>query len=314
MNYYEILGVSKEANSEDIKKAYRKLAIQHHPDKGGDENKFKEIAVAYETLSDENKRREYDYRLENPNVGQFGGNPFGGGSVDDLFAQMFSRMNPNQKQRKTPDKVLDVELTVLESYNGTVKEIIYTKKIPCNTCSGKGGDKAVCNVCNGNGQIIQRAGTGMFTQIIQTTCGTCRGSGYKTVNPCHSCNGQGSKDNIEKLNITFPKNLDTNHLLKLQGRGDFIDGSLGDLIIRINLVNVDGFEKSGVDLIYNKFFDLESLQKQEFEIPHPDGKLSVKFPKEFNTQIPLRLKHKGFISGSQIGDLYVKMNVKFTKT
>jgi molecular chaperone DnaJ len=315
MNYYETLGISKDATQEDIKKAYRKLAIQHHPDKGGDENKFKEIAVAYETLGDETKRQQYNYKLDNPNANMFGGNPFEGPSMDDIFSQMFGdRFGRQQQQRRAPDKVIEVQISVLETYNGTTKNINFSRKTPCDVCSGNGGDKAVCNTCNGNGHIVQRAGTGMFTQIITSACPTCSGSGYTVKNACHGCLGTGSKNIIENLNITFPKNVDNGQMLRVPQKGDFHQGMNGDLILRVIIVNDNGFEKSSNDLIYNVFFNLEDLNKNDFEVPHPDGKISVKFPKEFNTQIPLRIKYKGFVNGNNIGDLYIKMNVKFTKS
>jgi len=316
-NYYEILGVSKDASQDEIKKLYRKLALEFHPDRnpeGGD--RFKDIAEAYETLSDDVKRKEYDYKLENPMAGGFGGgNPFNG-NFDDLFNQMFGgnpfRGGNFQQQRRAPEKLIEVQIDVIESYKGVVKDITYSRHSECVKCNGSGGDRTVCNVCSGQGFFMQRAGTGMFTQIVKTPCNGCGGSGYNIINKCYTCNGNGSKEIIETLKITFPRGIDEGQMLRVQQKGDYVQGMIGDLILKVKLTMKNGFEKSGNDLIYNVFFNLTELNKNEFEIPHPDGALSVKFPKEFNTQIPLRLRNKGFIT-NVTGDLYVKYHVKYIR-
>jgi molecular chaperone DnaJ len=313
-NYYEILGVSKDANLDEIKKVYRKLALEYHPDRNPDgAEKFKEIAEAYDTLSDESKRREYNFKLENPMANRFGGgNPFNGGGFEEMFSQMFGG-GFQQTRRNAPEKIIDVQITVVESFRGVDKEISYSKKTDCNTCRGSGGERSGCMVCSGQGYVTQRAGTGMFQQVFRSVCTSCNGNGFVVNNACYDCKGQGTKDFIERIRVTIPKNIDNGQMLRLSQKGDYFNGVVGDLIIRINLVNKDGFEKNGNDLIYNAFFTLNDLKKNEFEIPHPDGAVSVKFPNEFNTQVPLRLKNKGFIS-NQVGDLYVKMNVKYVRS
>jgi molecular chaperone DnaJ len=304
-NYYEVLGVSKDATQEDIKKSYRKLALEYHPDKNpAGADKFKEIAEAYDVIGDAEKRKVYDNQLNNP----FGN--FGGSSLDDLLRQMHNeRMN---YKNRTPDKLIDVQIGVLESYRGVTKEIIYNKKNTCEPCNGSGGDKSTCTQCNGTGYLIHRAGTGLFTQMIRSTCTTCSGNGAIITNPCKSCSAAGYKETVETVKIVFPKNIDTGNILNVKGIGDYLNGNSGNLILRINIVPENNFEKSGNDLIYNVSFNLEQLKESSFNIPHPDGDLLVKFPKEFNTQTPLRLKNKGFNS-SGAGDLYVRMDVKFTR-
>jgi DnaJ-class molecular chaperone len=197
MNYYETLGISKDATQEDIKKAYRKLAIQHHPDKGGDETKFKEVAEAYETLSDESKRQEYNYRMDNPNAGRYGGP-----SMDDIISQMFGgRFGQQQQQRMVPDKIIDIQIGVLESYNGINKQISYNKKNPCNSCSGKGGERTSCMTCSGQGVVMQRVGTGLFTQVVRTTCNSCSGKGFNIKNPCSHCSASTSQVKFKLLSF-----------------------------------------------------------------------------------------------------------------
>jgi len=315
-NYYEILGVSKDVGQDEIKKVYRKLALEFHPDRnpeGGD--RFKDIAEAYEVLSDEGKRKEYNYRLENPMAGGFGGgNPFGAG-FEDIFNQMFGGGNPfggHQQQRRVPEKLIEIQIDVLESYRGVIKDVSYGRRSECVPCNGSGGERAMCSICKGQGFVAQRAGTGMFTQIVKTVCNGCGGNGYTISKRCNTCNGSGSKEVIETLKITFPRGVDDGQMLRVQQKGDVVQGMVGDLILKVKLVQKNGFEKNGNDLIYNAFFTVNDLNNNEFQIPHPDGDVSVKFPKEFNTQIPLRLRHKGFIN-NVIGDLYVKYHVKYTR-
>jgi molecular chaperone DnaJ len=315
-NYYEILGVSKDATQEEIKKAYRKLAIQYHPDKNPEEgDKFKDISRAYDTIGDETKRKQYDAQLNNPFASRGGGNPFNEGSMEDILNQMFGGgQNPFRQQQRKPEKLIEVQLGVLECYTGINKVINFSRKEGCSTCSGKGGEQVICNTCSGVGYFQQRAGTGMFTQVINTVCGGCNGNGYTLKNRCVSCNGQGSKDVMESLSLTFPRNIEDGQMLRINGKGDYVKGMLGDLILKIKLVNQSGFEKNNMDLIYNAYFTLEDLKSDSFEVDHPDGKISVKFPKDFNTGTPLRIKNKGFkLNEYNGGDMYVKMNVRYTR-
>jgi molecular chaperone DnaJ len=316
-NYYEILGVSKDANVDEIKKVYRKLALQYHPDKNPDgAEQFKDIAEAYETLSDPNKRKEYDFRLENPNHE----NPFGNGSpfgpdINEIFSQMFGanfRNGFNQQRNNVPEKIIELTIDVVESFLGAEKDLNFTKKVACDGCGGKGGEKTGCLTCGSQGYVTKRTGTGFFVQIQRAPCPDCNGQGFKMTNACFICKGETNKTIIENIRIRIPVGIDNGQMLKLPQKGDFVGGVVGDLIIRINLVSNKGFSKDGNNLIFNKYFDLQELKNDTFEIPHPDGKLSVKLPVQFNTQTPLRLKGKGFRT-NQVGDLYVKMDVKFNR-
>lgn len=299
-NYYDILGVSKEATQEEIKKIYRKLAIQYHPDKNPDgAEKFKEISEAYDILGDVEKRKKYDNKLNNPFS-----------PLDDILNHQHFRNT--YRQNIVPEKFIDVKLGVLESYSGVVKTITYQRRTDCESCNGSGGDRITCVNCNGSGFLQQRVGTGFFVQIIQTACPSCSGNGYTIKNPCNTCSGTGAKEILETFQLNFPKNIDNGNIFKVQSKGDIIGENVGDVILRIIIVPENNFERNNYDLIYNAFFDLNEIQKTDFVVPHPDGDLLVKFPKEFNTQTPLRIKHKGF-KGNFVGDLFVKMNVKFTR-
>lgn len=305
-NFYETLGVNETATQEEIKKSYRKLAVEHHPDKGGDENKFKEISEAFDTIGDNDKRQQYDNQRSNP-FGGGGFNPFGGGG--NPFEDMFNNMH-SQRQPSVPDKVIEVMVGVLESYNGSDKTITYQRKHKCGDCNGNGGDRVTCNVCRGEGFTIQRIGTGMFIQMVRQVCYSCNGKGFSYSRVCGSCNGETTKSSTENLSIKLPHGVDDGQFLRLQGKGDFHNGIYGNLVLRIKVSPENNFEKLGNDLIYNAFFDLESLKKDTLDVNHPKGNISVKLPIDFDTTKPLRVKSKGF---NNVGDLFIKLNVKFSR-
>lgn len=306
-NYYETLGVSKDATQDEIKKAYRKLSKQYHPDvnpEGGE--KFKDISVAYDTIGDETKRAQYDNKLNNP----FGGN--GGMSYEDIFNQMFGNQggNPFEQRRKSaPDKIIKVQVSPLESFKGVDKVIHYMKDNHCDVCSGSGGEQQKCGTCGGAGFQIKTFGTGFMVQQIRTACQTCAGRGYTLVHRCFSCDGKGVKSTTHEVTVKLPVGIDDGQYLKLASLGDFRNGEYGDLVIQISMVNQDGFEKMNNDLIYNLFLNLKEIQDDKFTIPHPNGELVVNAFPIFDSSKPLRLKGKGFNGG----DMYVKLNVKFNR-
>lgn len=301
-NYYETIGVSENATQEEIKKAYKKKAIQHHPDKGGDEEMFKKISVAFDTIGDENKRSQYDNQRRNPfaNMGGGGFNPF-----EEMFNQSF-----NTQRRTVPDTIIDVQIGTLESFNSNDKTVTYTRKHKCNDCNGNGGERITCNICNGEGFTIQRMGTGIFVQVVRQVCNGCKGNGFHYKNTCRTCHGETTKNVIETLSIKIPHGIDNGQFLKLQEKGDFNGGMYGNLILKVNIQPESGFEKSGNDLVYNAYFNLEDLSKPSFTIPHPKGNISIKLPSDFDTSKPLRIKSKGFFDS---GDLFIKLYVKFTR-
>jgi molecular chaperone DnaJ len=305
-NYYEILGVSKDATQDDIKRAYRKLAIQYHPDKNPDgDEKFKQIAEAYDIIGNETKRIDYDNRLNNPFAG--GGNRM---SYEDFISQMFGNQNNNQKRKTAPDKIIKVQISPIESYKGLDKKINYIKDNKCNICNGGGGDQQACNTCGGAGFQIKSFGTGFMTQQIRTSCGTCGGRGYTLIHRCYNCGGNGVKPNTNEINIKLPIGVDSGQYLKLADLGDFRNGEYGDLVIQIEVVAQDGFEKINNDLIYNLFLNLEEVKQDTFTIPHPNGNLIMNALKTFDTSKPLRLRGKGYPGG----DMFVKLHVKFDKS
>jgi molecular chaperone DnaJ len=303
-DYYKILEVEEKASQDEIKKSYRKLAAQYHPDKNPQgEEKFKEIAEAYDTLGNPEKRQVYDNR---------GKNPFQGTSYEEMFSQMFGGGGGFQQPRRkgAPDKILKVQLSPVESYRGEDKNIQYMKELHCNVCSGSGGEQQICGSCKGQGFFIKTFGTAFMSQQVRSACPTCGGKGHTLVHKCYGCDGRGTKQSAADLRIRIPKGIDSGQYLKIDKAGDFKNGEYGDLVIQIEVVPKDGFEKFNNDLIYNLFFNLEDLKKEKYSIPHPDGELRIDSPKIFDTSKPLRLRGKGYNGG----DMYLKLNVKFEKT
>ena len=303
-DFYQILGVNETASQDEIKKAYRKLAVEHHPDKGGDENKFKKISEAYDTIGDENKRSQYDNQKRNPfaNMGRGGGgfNPF-----EEMFNQMHT-----QRKRAVPDKIIEVVVSAVESFLGGDKNITYDRNHNCGGCNGTGGEKITCSTCNGQGVITQQIGTGLFTQIIRTNCGSCNGRGFTYKTTCGTCHGTTTTSSKETISIKLPHGIDEGQFLRVQGKGDFRDGMYGNLVIKVNIIPENNFEKSLEDLIYNAYFDLDTIKLGSVKVPHPLGDISIKLPEEFDTSKPLRVKGKGYHGR---GDLYIKLFVKFKR-
>ena len=299
-NYYDILGVTESATTDEIKKTYRKLAMEHHPDKGGNEEKFKKISEAYDTLGDENKRTQYDNHRKNPFGNMNGGfNPF-----EEFFEQ--------QRRNSVAEKIIDLEVGSLESFHGKEKTINYKRFSKCNPCDGKGGDKTQCNKCNGTGAITSRIGLGFFQQIVRQPCSDCNGQGFKFTKRCNVCTGNGSVPTNESFKIKLPEGIGDGQFFRIKDRGDFHNGIYGNLVVRVKIVTENNFDKNENDLIYNCFLTKEDLNSDTFEVPHPNGKLMVNFPNEFDTSKPLRVKNKGYkVNGT--GDLIINLNVRFKR-
>jgi len=306
-NYYDILEVDEKASQDEIKKSYRKLSKQYHPDVNPDgEEKFKDIAEAYDVLGDENKRKDYDHRKNNPFMSGMGG----GFDVHSMFEQM---MNGGRTQTaKVPDKIINLELTPIESYFGVQKNISYDYLVVCNPCNGNGGERSVCNVCNGQGYVMKRMGTGMFQQIFNMSCDYCGGSGSVITKKCNTCSGHGMVKENETLLVTIPKNVDNGDFLRIPTKGDYgrMTNNRGDVILKVELVKKDNFDKVGRDLVYNlKLNVLEILTEKQITLPHPDGKLVISMPKNLNSDKPLRLVKKGYKDATGSGDFYVRLTV-----
>jgi molecular chaperone DnaJ len=303
-DYYKILEVEENSSEQDIKKSYRTLSKKYHPDVNPDgTEKFKDIAEAYEILGDPNKRVQYDNSKKNPFMG--------GSSMDDIMSQMFGNSNffGNRRRKQAPDKLVKVQISPIESYNGIEKTIQYMKENACEVCNGSGGDTQVCGTCRGQGFTIRNVGTGFILQQFRTVCNNCGGRGYTLVHRCYSCDGRGSKSSINTLNVKLPVGADDGQFMRIENMGDFKNGEHGDLVIQLEMVSKDGFEKMNNDLIYNLYLNYDQLNDEKYVVPHPEGDVSINAPKLFDTSKPLRLRNRGY-SG---GDMFVKLNVKFER-
>jgi molecular chaperone DnaJ len=304
-DYYKILEVEENASEDEIKKSFRSLSKKYHPDLNPDGGeKFKEINEAYETLGDSNKRAIYNQQKNNP---------YRNSEFEQFFNSMFGGSQPNfsnQRRRQAPDKIIKIQVTPIESYLGQQKNITYFRDIHCNYCSGTGGDRVICNICEGTGVEIRTYGTGFLIQQVRIACNSCGGRGYKLTNTCFKCGGKGSNSQANELKVSLPRGVDDGQFLKLQAQGDFRSTDYGDLILQVEMISSDNFEKINNDLVYNLYLSYDDLKKERFNVPHPDGELVIPSPKFFDTSKPLRLRGKGYGSG----DMIVKLHVRFDRT
>jgi molecular chaperone DnaJ len=304
--YYDILGVQETATQDEIKKAFRNKSKEFHPDKGGDENVFKKINEAYSTLSDEQKKNEYDNRNNNP-FSQFGFDMGGGGNPFDIFSNIFG----GQQQRRAPDRVMDIQVGAVDSFLGKKIDVNFTRKINCDPCGGQGGERQTCSNCGGSGRIMQRVGNHFMQNIIQTACGACGGRGFHFKSTCNHCGGDGRIDEHQTISMNLPVGVSDGQLVRAQSMGDFANGMFGDMIFKINVNQQDGFEKVAGDLVFNNFLSINDLNLDEIKIPHPHGELKIKMPQTVDTSVPLKVKGKGY--PNENGDLYVRLYVKHTR-
>lgn len=332
-DYYKTLGVEKNASKDDIKKAFRKLAHEHHPDKkGGNEAKFKEANEAYSVLSDDSKRAQYDqFGSAGPSYGGgsgagagrggFGGFSQGqgfdgfdfsgfqqGGSgqgvefdLGDIFGDFFGggRGGGRTKQARGRDISVDIEIDFKDSIFGTDKKISLTKMSKCTTCSGTGGKPGTgtrtCTTCNGQGKVeeIKRSFLGQFSQV--RTCPTCNGKGQIPKETCDNCRGAGVFSKQEEFSVTIPGGIDNGQSLRMTGAGEAVaHGTPGDLYIKVHVKKHPIFTKDGNNLSMTLDVKLTSaLLGEERTISALDGGLVVKIPRGVSHGEILRVRGKG---------------------
>ena len=302
-DYYKILEVEENASDEEIKKSYRNLSKKFHPDLNPEgAEKFKEINEAYEVLGDKEKRVRYNSSKNNP---------YSDSNIEDFFSQMFNAHQAQAQRRKAaPDKIIRYQISPVDSYLGSERSILYTRDVHCHTCHGTGGEQQMCNSCGGSGAQIKTFGTGFMVQQIRTVCQGCGGKGFTIAHKCFYCNGMGFSSQKNEVKIKIPVGSDSGQFLKLRDAGDFRNGDYGDLLIQLEVVPKDGFEKMENDLIYNLEMDLDTVRREKFIVPHPTGELKIDAPKIIDTSRPLRLRGKGYPGG----DMYVKLILKFDRT
>lgn len=321
-DYYQILGVGKNASQEDIKKSYRKLAKKYHPDKNPNdkiaEEKFKEASEAYSVLSDEKKRMQYDkFGSVNKNENDFFKSERRGEHIiinfgPDGFGTRSSFKNQIQ------EIVVEVSISIKESFEGCKKTIIFNAAEKCSQCEGKGheenGSSEKCPMCDGKGEI--GFGQGWHNSIITQICTRCSGRGKIFVNPCSKCKSSGLEINAKKIDIDIPKGVVNNGIFKIQKIGHYsVDSdSFGDVVIVINITESKYFKVRGADM----FCIVPITLKQcvfggEVIVPTLHGKISVKIPKGIKNKSILRIKNKGCRKGinrdNDFGDLYINFQI-----
>ena len=330
-DFYDVLGVNKNASPSELKSAYRKLAVKYHPDKNpGDktaEDKFKEASEAYGILSDQEKKQNYDNfghaAFENGGGRQGGFGGFGGADFSDIFEDFFgdfggggrSRGRRNSNNRGS-DLRYDLSITLEEAYEGKKQDIKFSTTEKCNICKGNGSKPGYspdrCTICGGNGKV--RSNQGFFT--VQQTCPQCAGSGEEITNPCNDCNGQGKKQASKKLSVTIPKGVDDGTRIRLAGKGEagIKGGASGDLYLFINVHSHDLFKRSDENLFFEYPISIaDAALGKIIEIPTIDGgKAKIKIPDGTQNGKQFRLKGKGmpYMRGSGNGDLYVQVNTE----
>lgn len=345
-DYYQILGVSKQAPQDEIKKAYRKLAHKHHPDKGGDEKKFKEINEAYQILSDQKKRSQYDQfgRVFEGGAGPESGADFSGfnwawgkpggpdfefdvmndlgGMMEEMFG--FGGVKRKKDIKRGKDIEVEIEVSLEDVLRGKEKEIFLHKQNICFRCQGKGAEPGTavneCFSCRGTGQVqqIKKTVFGSFTQHI--ICPECKGEGQRPENPCNVCKGEGRTIGEERIKIFIPAGVDTNQVLKVEKMGEAgrRQGRAGDLYVRIFIKKHPTFQRRGDDLYILKEISFsQAVLGDEVEIPTLDGKnVLLKIVAGTETGKVLRVSGKGIphFSGFGKGDLYVQILIKTPKT
>lgn len=335
-DYYEVLGVSKSASKEEIKKAYRKMALKYHPDKNpGDskaEESFKEAAEAYEVLSNEDKRARYD-RFGHSGVGGAGGFSGGGGmSMDDIFSHFgdifgdafggFGGFGGGQRGGRRVNRGsnlrVKVRLNLQEIAKGVEKKIKVNKYVSCNVCEGTGAENAnaysTCTTCNGRGQVTRVSNTFLGQMQTTTACPECGGEGQIITRKCISCHGDGIVKDQEVISINIPAGVGEGMQLNVSGRGNAArrGGINGDLLIVITEEKHPELVRDGNDLFYNLFINFpEAALGTTVEVPTVESKVKIKIDPGTQPGKILRLRGKGLpeVNGYGTGDLLVNINV-----
>lgn len=336
-DYYEVLGVERNASADEIKKAYRKAAIKYHPDKNPDnkeaEDKFKEAAEAFDVLSNGDKKARYDqfgHAGMGSNGGFGGGGSAGGFSMDDIFEHFgdifgghFGGFGGGGSQRgarvnKGSDLRVKVKLTLSEIVKGTEKKIKINKMVTCDLCGGTGAKNSssytTCNTCHGSGYVTQVVNTFFGRTQTQQPCPTCQGTGRIITEKCPKCHGEGVNKAEEVVDIRIPAGVGRGMQLSVSGKGNAArhGGVNGDLLVVIDEVTDPELMRDGNDLIYNLNITIpEAVLGGTVEIPIVDGKAKIKIDKGTHAGKVLRLKGKGIpdVNGYGVGDLLAVVDI-----
>jgi len=341
-DYYQVLGIPNEASQDEIKKAYYKLAHKHHPDKGGDEKKFKEINEAYQVLSDKEKRSQYDRFGRTFEGAAEPGSDFQWawgkpeadfenafrtdfGDLGDIVEEIFGFGTPKRRKdiKRGKDIEVGIEISLEDVLRGKEKEIFLQKQVACSRCSGSGAEPGTkineCFSCRGTGEVqqVKRTFLGSFTRY--TTCPECGGEGKRPEKPCNVCKGEGRVKDEEKIKIFIPAGVDTNQVIKVEGKGEAgkRGAKSGDLYVRIFVKSHPVFQRKGDDLYIGLQISFsQAALGDEIETQILDGsKILLKVPEGTESGKILRISGKGIthFSGYGRGNLYVELVVKTPK-
>lgn len=339
-DYYDVLGVSRNTSADEIKKAYRKLAIKYHPDKNPNdkaaEDKFKEAAEAYEVLSNPEKKQRYDHYGHAGVGGAAGGGGFGGGgmNMEDIFSQFgdifggggspFESFFGGQQSRggrrvaKGTNLRIKVKLTLEEIANGTEKKIKVNKQITCKTCDGTGAKDrssvSTCKTCGGSGAVRRVTNTILGQMQTTSTCPTCNGSGSQITAKCGSCHGEGVVRGEETITINIPAGVSDGMQLSMSGKGNAAPngGIPGDLIILIEEIPHETLKREGNNVVYDLHVSIvDAALGYSAEVPTIDGKAKIKIEPGTQSGKLLRLKGKGIpeINSYHRGDEIIHVNI-----
>ena len=326
-DYYEILGISRDVNEADLKKAYRRMAMKFHPDKNQDnpqaEEKFKEAKEAYDILSDAQKRAAYDqygHAGVDPSAARGPGGPGGGGNFSDIFGDVFGDIfggggQGQSRAYRGSDLRYNMELSLEDAVFGTSVKIKIPTLVGCKTCDGSGAKKGsqatTCNTCGGTGQV--RIQQGFFS--VQQTCPHCHGQGKVISDPCGACHGQGRVEERKTLSVKVPAGVDNGDRIRLSGEGEAGEngGPPGDLYVHMHVKSHQIFERDGSNLLCQVPIGVATAALGgELEVPTLNGRIKLKIPSETQTGKLFRIKGKGVspVRGGPTGDLLCKVVVE----
>lgn len=333
-DYYEILGLQKGASKEEVKKAFRKLAAQYHPDKKtGDEVKFKEISEAYSVLSDDKKKAEYDTygRAFSGGGGQagqgFGGfnwsdfQQAGGGQnfefdINDIFSNFGDMFGGGERRARGRDISIDIELPFQDSIYGTIRKVLLTKNNLCKACEGSGAKSGTemtsCSTCNGNGKIRETRQSIMGSFQTVRTCNVCQGSGKIPKEKCGHCAGAGINRSEEEIEINIPAGIQNGEMIRMTGRGEAITaGTPGDLYVKIHVKSHEKITRDGNNLLSNLSVKLtDAILGATYKVDTLEGAVDIKIPAGISHGEILRLKGKGVPADGRQGDFLVKIKIE----
>jgi molecular chaperone DnaJ len=325
-DYYQLLGVSRNASDDDIKKSFRRLAMKYHPDRNRDnpeaEEQFKKVKEAHDVLSDPKKRSAYDqfgHAGVDPSMG--GGAGFGGANFSDIFGDVFGDIfgGGGSRGRGGPQRGSDLrynlEIPLEEAVAGTEVKIQIPTLVNCKSCNGTGANKGsspvTCPTCHGHGAV--RMQQGFFS--VQQTCPTCRGSGKQIKDPCRACHGQGRTQDTKTLSVKIPPGVDTGDRIRLSGEGEMGEtgGPPGDLYVQVHVKDHPIFTRDGANLYCEVPISFpKACLGGEVEVPTLSGKVALKIPAETQTGRLFRLSGKGVkpVRGGAVGDLMCRVRIE----